>query len=353
MSDAPGKVRSSAAVAVCGPSLAFLGVVVSMAFGGFLAAPGCSPSETPAGDAAPRAPSAEAVSASDARKHEVRLPRPAERIVSLAPSNTEIVFALGAGDRLVGRDPWSDYPPAASLVRSIGDIYPRPNLEAIVLLEPDLVLGAGVTTGETAMALEELGIPVYVASRPTSLEDVWRDLEHIGDLLGRAAPARQLLAELRSRVAAVRERTRSLADSERPRVLYELDATDPARPWTAGQETLVDELIALAGGRNIAHAAGDGYFALGLEAVVLADPEIILLGSARHGGIDVESVSRRPGWSAVSAVVNSRVYPWNDDLVSRPGPRIAAGLEALARLLHPERFSTPERPGDDGGGAKR
>jgi len=304
-----------------------------------LVGPGCSRDAAedgngPSRDAASRDGST-ALRAVDARGREVVLAAPPRRIVSLAPSNTEIIFALGLGDRLVGRDPWSDEPEAARAVPSIGDVYPRPNLEAIVLREPDLVLGAGVTNEDAAAALEGLGIPVYVAARPEDLETVVRDIERIGALVGREAEARRIVSTLEARIAAVAARAATVPLEARPRVFYELDGADPLRPWTAGSGTLVDELIGIAGGRNIAHEAGDGYFVLGLEAIILADPEIILLGSATHGGTDIESVRRRPGWSALRAVAEGRVYALDDDLVSRPGPRIAEGVETLASRILP------------------
>jgi iron complex transport system substrate-binding protein len=124
--------------------------------------------------------------------------------------------------------------------------------------------------------------------------------------------------------------------TEKPKVFYELDATDPARPFTAGKGTFIDLLITQAGGENIAASFEGEYPQISQEELIVQDPDVILLGDALYGGITAESVAARPGWGDLAAVKNNRVLPFNDDLVSRPGPRMIDGLETLAALLHPD-----------------
>lgn len=265
----------------------------------------------------------------------VSLPAPARRVVSLAPSNTEILFAVGAGSQVVGRDMFSDYPAEATALPDVGGSMGEYNLEAIVALQPDLVLAGGINPPELVAALEELGLMVYFLPNPLTLEEMYLNLETVGALTGHAAEAADLVESLRARVAAVDEKIAAV--SSRPTVYYELDATDPSRPYTAGAGTFVDVLIARAGGINIAGDIETPWVQLDIETLLVSNPDLILLGDAAWGE-SAETVAARPGWGALSAVQNGAIYPFDDNLVSRPGPRLVDGLEALARLLHPELF---------------
>lgn len=298
----------------------------------------CAPRATPAPATATAAPSATPVviTVTDGLGREVTLAAPATRIVSLAPSNTEALFALGAGDRLVGRDAYSDFPPEALAVESIGDPYASVNTEGIVAMAPDLVLAGGITSPETVEQLAGLGLTVYATRVNTSLDDIYTDLLDIGTLTGQATEAAALVADLKSRVDAVTAKTSSA--SERPVVFYELDATEPSKPWTPGPNTFMSQLISLAGGVNAGDIATDQYVQLSLEQLVAQDPAIIVLGSATYGGQTPELVAQRAGWETIAAVENGAVYTFDDNLVSRPGPRVVDGLEQLARLIHPELF---------------
>ena len=152
--------------------------------------------------------------------------------------------------------------------------------------------------------------------------------------LGHEMEAATLIESLKARVAAVDKKIAPI--SSRPNVFYEMDGTDPAKPWTAGKGTFITQLIDRAGGYNIA-ADIDGYPQLSLEQVVAADPAFIILGDVRYG-VTPESIAQRPGWENLSAVKNGNVFPFNDDLFSRPGPRLVDALEELAKLLRPELF---------------
>jgi iron complex transport system substrate-binding protein len=287
---------------------------------------------------APAVPSgneAAGITLTDGLGREVQLESAAQRVVSLAPSNTEILFALGAGDKVVGRDQLSDYPAEAASVTDIGSTFGALNTELIVSLKPDLILAAEINTPEQVAALEELGLTVYYLPNPKSLEDLYVNLETVATLTGRDAT--KLTDSLKARVAAVDEKIAPL--SYRPTVFYEVDATDPSKPYTVGPGTFIDLLIGRAGGQNVVTLAGitDAYPQISLEQLVIAPPDIILLGDALYGQ-SAETVAIRPGWDSLKAVIDGNIFPFDDNLVSRPGPRLVDGLEALARLLHPEVF---------------
>ena len=270
----------------------------------------------------------------DGLDREVTLNEIPQRIISLAPSNTEILFAIGAGDQVVGRDSLSDFPEEAKAVADIGSTFEALNTELIVSLEPDLVLAAEINTPEQVKQLEDLGLTVYYLKNPTTLEEMYGNLELVAQMTGHQEEAADLVESLKARVAAVDEKIAPL--SSKFSVFYELDATDPAKPFTAGKGTFITQLIDRAGGYNIASDL-EGYPQMSLEQVVAADPSFIILGDARYG-VSPESIAERPGWENLSAVKNGQVLPFNDDLVSRPGPRLVDALEELAKLLRPELF---------------
>ncbi|HKY53126.1 MAG TPA: cobalamin-binding protein [Anaerolineales bacterium] len=275
-----------------------------------------------------------ALTFTDGLGREISLNGPAQRIVSLAPSNTEILFAIGAGSQVIGRDQLSDYPAEAANITDVGSSFEALNTELIVSLKPELVLAAEINTPEQVKQLEDLGLTVYYLKNPLTLEEMYGKLELVAQLTGHETEAAALIESLKARVAAVDEKIAPI--SSRFSVFYEMDGSDPAKPWTAGKGTFITQLIDRAGGYNIASDI-DGYPQLSLEQVVEADPAFIILGDAKYG-ITPESIAQRPGWANLSAVKNGNVVPFNDDLVSRPGPRLVDALEELAKLLRPELF---------------
>lgn len=281
-------------------------------------------------------PTEELLSFVDGLDRQVTLPAPAETVVSLAPSNTEILFAIGAGDQVIGRDEFSDYPQAAADIPTVGGGFGDYNLEAIVDLEPDLVLAAEINTPEQVKALSDLGLTVYLLANPTSLDEMYANLLILAELTGHVPETESLVAELKNRVAAVDETMAKAED--KPTVFYELDATDPSAPWTAGAGTFIDTLISRAGGENIASDLEGQYLQISIEEILVRDPQVILLGDAAYG-ITPESLQDRSGWGNLSAVEADKIYAFDDNLASRPGPRLVDGLEELANLLHPELFT--------------
>lgn len=291
---------------------------------------GCAPASVPTEEAAP-------LTFTDGLGREVTLAASASRIASLSPSNTEILFAIGAGDKIIGRDSYSDYPPEALEIPDLGSGYPSFDVEAIIALEPDLVLVSALMPPEQIQAMQDRSLTVFQVPNPQTLDDLYANLELVASLTGNMEQAAALNASLRQRVEAVQTKLQGV--NERPLVFYELDASqDTNAPWTSGPGTFQDMLISMAGGSNIGAGLQGGWTQISLEELLNQDPDMILLGDYLYGGVTPEQVAARPGWETLSAVNESRVYTFDDNLVSRPGPRLVDGLETLAKLLHPELF---------------
>jgi iron complex transport system substrate-binding protein len=275
------------------------------------------------------------ISFTDGLGRKVDFDKAPQRIVSLAPSNTEILFAVGAGDQVVGRDEFSDYPEQAKSIQSVGGSMGQYSTEAIVALKPDLVLAAEINAPELVKQLEDLGLKVYYLKNPTTLEEMYNNLQIVGQMTGHDVT--DLVDSLKKRVAAVDEKIATVTD--KPVVFYEIDATDATKPYTYGPGTFGDLLIARAGGTNLTDAAGikDAYPQVSLEQIVSTNPNMIVLGDSNFG-TTADAVKARAGWDVLDAVKNDKIFPFDDNLVSRPGPRLVNGLEQLAKLLHPELF---------------
>jgi len=281
-------------------------------------------------------PTAAQVVVMDEDGKEFRLDSPARKVISLAPSNTEILFAVGAGKEVIAREDFSNYPEEATKLPSVGGNMGKYNLEEVARLEPDLILASPLTSPEALESLKKITPNVFVLPNPKNLDELYANLVTVGTLTGHKIEAEALSVSLKARADAVIEKVKDAA--EKPKVFYELDATDPAKPWTAGPGTFVDLLIKLAGGENIGASLSGEWAQISQEALIIENPDIILLGDSLYGGITAEQVAARPGWNAIHAVANQKVVPFNDDLVSRPGPRLIDGLEAMARIFHPELF---------------
>lgn len=263
----------------------------------------------------------------------VALPAEPERIVSLAPSNTEIVCALGACDRLVGVTDFDDYPAEVAEVQHVV-LNAVVDLEQVVAADPDLVLAAGneLTPSAVITQIEDLGIPVLVLY-PESLDGVLDNIRLVGDVINAADEAATLTADMQDRIDVVRHAVPSVV----PSVFYEVGVFE-GTIYTAGEDSFLASLIEMAGGAPV---TGDALTtAISLEDLVGADPEVILLGDGAYDPtITPESVAARPGWEGMSAVTAGQVFVMAEDpVITRPGPRIVDGLEALARAIHPDRF---------------
>jgi iron complex transport system substrate-binding protein len=265
---------------------------------------------------------------------------PVNSIVSLAPANTEIVFAIGAGDKLIGRTDYCNYPPEAASVESVGS-FDSPNKEKVVVLNPDVVLATDIhdQSGDTAW-LEEKGLKV-ITLNPQTLTDILADISLVGQITGKEAEAGELAADMQSKIDYVAQQTAGLSDNQRLRVLH-VTWHDPL--WTEGQGSFIDALIEIAGGVNMFHdVSGDAQ--VDLETAVTRNPEVITVftgaGSATTQSYDYIVGSDSP-FKTTDAYKNGRIYLIDADVASRAGPRIVEALEMYAKFIHPEIFGQPE-----------
>jgi iron complex transport system substrate-binding protein len=258
----------------------------------------------------------------------VALPRPARKIASLSPSNTEILHAVGCGGRIVLRDKRSDYPASVRSLPATNPFHLSP--EHVAGFTPDLVLLSHADQGRVA-AMRRIGLTVATFN-PRGLEGVLANIRSIGRLCGAAKRAAALATKLHARVARV---SAAVKGRKRPRVYIETDGTDPLKPWTAGKGSLVDRLVWLAGGSNIMATLARRFVQVNAEEVFSRDPDVVLLmGVGRRGESKIRA---RRGWSGLRAVREGKIVDHiHADLLSRPGPRIVDGLEGLAAALHPE-----------------
>ncbi len=262
----------------------------------------------------------------------VKIEKAPERIVSHVPAITEMVYALGLGDRLVGRCDYCNYPPEVTAKPSVGDYF-NPSVENIVALEPDLVLTDGHS--DSIKKLENLGITFFTID-PKTIDGVMQDIELLGKITGTEAKAQQVVDKLKQDIATVTDKVKN---ATKVRVLYAIDVTDPAKPWTAGPGSYIDAMINLSGGENVAAEATGAWVQFSIEAIVAADPELIVLPD-QHGtaAAKIESLKQNPAWREITAVREDRFRTVESDLMDRNGPRITQGLQQVAQAVHPELF---------------
>ncbi|HKZ51987.1 MAG TPA: cobalamin-binding protein [Candidatus Acidoferrales bacterium] len=258
----------------------------------------------------------------------LRLPTRIERVVSLAPSLTEIVYALGLEGRLVGVTNLCDFPPAARAKPKVGDVL-NPSLEGIIELRPDVVLGT--TAGnrrETVEALERAGIPLYGVEART-VEEILASIQDVAELLGVPEAGEALAKQMRTRLAVLAAR---LQQTQRPRVLFVL-WLEPL--LTVGSDTFLNDVLSRAGAESVTANLHQDWPRLSLEFVIERDPDYLVL--PRTFGLEaaLARLAEGPPWGQVRAVEERRIV-WLEDAVLRPGPRIVEAIEELARALHPE-----------------
>jgi len=265
----------------------------------------------------------------DFQNRSVTVAQRPERIVSIGPSITEFLFALGAGPRVVGADDFSDEPAAAKQVEKVGGI--KVNFEKVVSLKPDLVLSVKFSDG-TIEKLTSAGLLVLVVD-PQSAGDVARTAILLGRAVGSDGNA--MARDIQKRIDDVRAKTSTA--TTKPRVYHEIDASDPTKIFTVGPGSYIHDLIEIAGGQNIAARATSAYPQLSAEEILRSDPEIIVLAAAEYSA-KPDQVAARTGWSVISAVKNKRIVTIAPNLINRPGPRVGEAAEAYAKLVHPELF---------------
>jgi iron complex transport system substrate-binding protein len=306
-----------------GAALLVISLVVLVAA---LAACGSSGSTT--GSSSPAASAAGPITVTDGAGKTVTLKQPATRIVSLAPANTEIAFAVGAGAKLVAGTSYDDYPAEAKSLPKVGD-FANPSVEKIASFNPDLVLAAGGIQEGLRSKLEGLGMQVYVVD-PKTYDEVMTEIADVGKLAGTSAQAQTVVDTMKKARDEVQAKVGSVAKATTFLEIY-------SKPlMTAGSGTFIDDMIGLAGGENIGAAAGSGYPNFSTEVLLKDDPAVYVADSGSMSSPG--DLAKRAGYGTLTAVKDGHVYVIEDSLIARPGPRLAQGLLALAKMIHPEAY---------------
>jgi iron complex transport system substrate-binding protein len=265
--------------------------------------------------------------------------KPPQRILSLAPSITEMLFAIGLDEEIVGVTNFCNYPPAAAKKPKVG--YTYPNLESILALRPDVVAAPHeFLRADVLTKLDELKVPVFLLEAK-SLEDVFAHIRTLGQIFNRSSTADELTREMRERVTHI---TRPLKAAGKKRVLYVLSSQPLI---TVGAESYIHQMIELAGGINIAAGASGAYPRLSMETVLKEDPEVLIFPVGIAESVPESEQQAWMRWTSLSAVKHRQLRAVSSDALNRPGPRVVDGLEQLSRLIHPEAFSsdvTPSQP---------
>ncbi|MCE5313823.1 MAG: cobalamin-binding protein [Armatimonadota bacterium] len=256
----------------------------------------------------------------DARGKAVTIKAKPVRIVSLTPSNTEILFALGLDQRIVGVTKYCNYPARAMKKAKIGDM--AISVEAVVALKPDLVVAHALVNDSVISALEKLGLTVFAVD-PKTISQLTCDIRTLGKITARTKTAESVVKKMQRKIAAVKS---SRAKKKQKNVLVVIQA-DPL--WAAGPHTFIDEMIGLAHAKNVARDARPGFVTFSRELAVSRNPDVIVVGSKGDERFFLTS----PAWKTTPAAKNKRVYVINNDFLVRPGPRLADGLNALAKAL--------------------
>ena len=312
------------------------------------AAPSKAPAPTPTAAATPTpAPTpiaAYPLTLTDDEGTTVTIPARPERIVSLTPANTEVLFAVGAGARVIATTDFDDYPPEAVALPDVAS-FQGVDVEKIVGLEADLVVAGGnaFNNPEALTKLRGLGIPVLVVYAP-DVATVLKDIELVATAAGEPAAGAAMAERMRAEIRAIGDSI-AAAGGARPRVFYELDATKEI--YGPADNSFLAEMIALAGGDPIT-TGSPTVFSIPLETLLAADPGVIVLGDAAYGTTPA-IVAARPGWSGMTAVKDGAIRPVNDVVVTRAGPRLVEGLRALALAIDPA-ASLPPAPSPAAGG---
>lgn len=289
-----------------------------------------APEETPAAGEAEFP-----VTLTDAVGEEVVIEEEPEAIVSMIPSNTEIAYELGLGDKMVGVSDFDNYPKETAEVEKIGG--QEFNVEKIISLNPDVVLAheSGVAVGEAGLQqVRDAGIPVYVVQEATSFDEVYDTISIIGQATGATEEAETLVSDMEAQVAEIKEQASAVEEPKS--VFVEVGSTPDI--YTTGSGTFIDEMLDIINAENIA-ADQEGWVSMDPEAIVDANPEVIISTEGAYVPDAVEKIKARSGFAEVAAVKEEEVYNVDSDQVTRSGPRLTAGLMELAKTVYPEVFS--------------
>ncbi len=262
----------------------------------------------------------------------MRIDKVPQRIISLAPSHTEILFALGMGDKVVGVTRYCNYPEEAKEKEKI-DGFATSDIEKIIALEPDLILAFGTLQKSLVTELQGRGQTVFWLY-PHTVKDILESFERIGEITGKVAAAKQLKKRVEERIRAVQENVKDIPEREKVTV-FRVMGLDPL--GTIGGDAFQTDVYRLAGVRNIFANTKQDYFELDLETLIKLDPDIIVI--AGEDAAEAKAmIKSREGWEGLSAVKTDRIVVISAELICRPGPRIGQTIEQLAKEFYPERF---------------
>ncbi len=262
----------------------------------------------------------------DDLKRNVVITHPPERIISLAPSVTESLFALGMGGKIVGVTKFCNYPREALNLPKVGG-FSNPNLEVIISLKPDLIVATFDGNDKANVEkLISLGYPVYLQNS-NNIEETFTSIEKLGVALGKAETARELVSEMKSKYRELRLKVKGLAS---PKIFFEIGSDQ----WSVSDRTFIGDLIKKAGGTNIVGDLNVRYARINLETIISLKPDIIIISSMANSEKLPEIKQKWRKWSTIPAVKNDRVYIIQSDIVNRAGPRIVDALEQLVNIIH-------------------
>lgn len=263
----------------------------------------------------------------DFLEREISLEKGPERIVSLAPSTTELIYALGAGDKIVGVTDYDNYPPEVENIAKVGG-FKGPNIEAITAQNPDIILASNLSGQEEMETLENMGIPVIMLESK-NIERIYESIELLGQITGMEENGEKIINEMKAKISEINDKVKELPKID---VFYLVSFEGN---WTAGKGTFIDELINLAGGNNIVEDI-EGWTQYSVEELVKKDPDVII--TSPHAG-NIDDIEKTEGYQNTKAVKNGNIFVVSDDdIIARSSNRIVLGLEEIAKFLHPEVF---------------
>ena len=308
--------------------LSILTMIIMIVF-----AAGCQSNEKSTATANPQKPAAKTTSYSvtDDRGKKITFKKVPEKIVSLQPSNTEILFALGAGNKIIGVTDFDNYPKEASKIERVSDSV-KMNAERIIELKPDVVLAYTIGDKNALKPLEDADIPVFVIQSATTIEDVYGDIAQIAEVMGVKEKGEQLVEEIQSQVKHVEEKLQGI--EKQKRVYFEISPSPDI--YTTGKNTFQQEILQKAGVENV-FAKQEGWVKLSEEDVVKQNPEIIVT-TVNYTKDPIGEIKARKGWKTINAIQKNNVYQLDPDILSRPGPRIGEAVELVAKTVYPELF---------------
>lgn len=275
------------------------------------------------------------VTITDALDKDVTLEEDPEKIVSLIPSNAEILFALGAGSEVVGVSDFANYPEETADIEKIGGM--EFNVEKIISLDPDLVLAHGSSAHNSEAGLQQLrdaGIAVLVVNDAKSFDEVYTSMEMIGQATGETEAAEELIADMKSKIEEIKSKAESIEETKSVFV----EVSPAPEIYSPGKNTFMDDMLSLINATNVTHDQ-EGWNQIDQEAIIQANPDVIITTYGYYTEKPVEQVLSRDGWKDVTAVKEERVVDVHSDLVTRSGPRLVEGVEEIAKAVYPDVFT--------------